>query len=151
MRKKHTKHKGRQMLQVKGQWRNQAEEQWPVHWLWQTRSFIKRRTNHLHAPMYTECPIAMVGMNVELATPSSDPSPRQHVRFLFYFIYKCFSNFSGHNHWKCFEKKLWNMGFGTKTPISNIFFKKTLIIHQFYVHAIVANITFFYVYFFKNL
>ena len=68
----------------------------------------------------------------------------------FHSIYKCFSNFTGHNYSKCFERKLWNRDFGTEIPIPNISFEKTLIIHQFYIHAIADVLIFFYTYFFKT-
>ncbi len=79
--------------------------------------------------MYDRDDEAMVGIDAELATPSS-LSPKQHVS-LFYSMYKCFSNLSGHNHFcKCSERKVYNRSFGTETPIPNFFFRKDILYTQ---------------------
>ena len=48
------------------------------------------------------------------------------------------------------ERKLWNRGFGTKTPIAQLSFFKKLLLHQCYVEAIAAALLIFHGSFFKE-
>ena len=60
------------------------------------------------------------------------PFFRTTCKFLFYSIYKCFSNICGDYHFcKCFERNVCNRGFGIEIHIPLLSFKKILFLINF--------------------